>query len=58
MFIIFKFFKNNIAVVINAKNILELCFIGVVICICISAFPMLKIRKISINNMIRGGDNL
>lgn len=58
MVIIYKFVSDNIAMIVNFKNIFELIFVAYITCIFISIIPIIKLKELSINNMIKGGSNL
>ena len=56
IFIIYKFISDNIVMVMSVKNIFQLIVVSCITCIFISIIPIIRLKKLSINSMIKGGE--
>ena len=56
IFIIYKFISDNSVMVMSFKNIFQLIVVCCITCIFISIIPIIRLKKLSINSMIKGGE--
>ncbi|NLK95149.1 MAG: hypothetical protein GX275_08155 [Clostridiales bacterium] len=56
LFIIYKFIVSDNIVQMKFNDVSQLIILAIIICIIVSLIPIRKFKKLSINNMIKGGE--